>query len=170
MAHTRGSPRYRLLVLLGFCVAAAGVVVLSLSPFQTQTQNPSGSSLESGATTLTFAHMPLGPAASALLILVLLIPALFGYLRWRFYLTTLVAPTLVALAVAAWVVQGLFTPSTGSVVVSTAYGLFLGSALVLLGCALEIAGVLRTRLRRGETVNDGSPGMETTHSSPFSPR
>jgi len=165
MQGARKTLRPRLLVLLGFCFATAGAVVLSFFTFQTQTQVPSASSLGSGLITLTFTHQPLDPATAAFIVLIMAIPVWSGYIRWKFYLTTLVAPVLVAVGMVAWIYQDLFAPSAGSIVLSTALWVLLGDALVFLGCALEIAGVVLTRLRRGDAVGDRSPGTTPSPST-----
>ena len=170
MRDTRKIARPRLLVPLGFGSATLGAVVLSLSTFQTQTQGPSGSSLGSGSVTFTFTWQPLFPVTAALLVLIMAIPAWSGYLRWKYHLSSLVAPALVALGMVWAIYWEMLAPSVGTIVLSSALWVFLGYALVFLGCALEIAGVVLTRLRRGDAIGDRSPGTASSPSALSRPR
>ncbi len=163
---SRPTPRPPPVVLLGFCFATAGAVLLCVSSFQSQSQLASSSGLSgAGSVTLTLTHSPMDPATAVLFVWLMSIPVWCGYLRWKFYLTTLVAPALVALALAVWIYQFQvqFQPA-GSVVLSTALWVIVGDALVFLGCALEISGVVLTRLRRERTLRHRSSG--TTSARP----
>jgi hypothetical protein len=171
MRAARKIARPRLLVLLGFGSATTGAVISSLFTFQTQAQVPGSSSFSGpGSITLTFTNQSLDPAAAALLVLIMAIPVWAGYLHWRFYLATLVAPALVALGVVEWIYQLLFAPLATSIVLSSALWAFLGVALVLLGCALEIAGVVLTRRIRGDAPGDRSPGTRAPRYARSPPR
>ena len=167
-AHKTRGPR--LLVLLGFGSAAVGAMLLSLATFQTQTQTSSGSTLGPAPITLTFTHQSLDPGIAALLVVIMAIPVWSGYLRWDFYLTSLGAPVLVALGIGVWIYQNQLASSAGSIVLSSAFGVFLGDALVFLGCALEITGVVLTRFRRRDALGGRSPGTATPRLSLSPPR
>lgn len=138
----------RLLVLVGFALGSIGSVVLGLSTFQSQTTSQSGP-LGSGAPiTLTFTHQGLYPWTVVLVVVLLAFPVVLAFPRWKFYLATLVAPALVALITLQWI---YVNQAVGAVVVSSETWVFLGEALVYLGCALEIFGVVRTRFGAGST-------------------
>ena len=152
----------RLLVLLGFGSAVIGSVALCLATFQIQGPSTSGLS-GSGSITLTFTSLPWPPATAALLVLFMAIPVWAWPLLTKFYLTTLVAPAVVAMGMVTWIYQAMLASPAGSLVVSSAVWVFVGIALVFLGCALEILGVILTRRARADAVGTRSP--ETAHAS-----
>jgi len=157
MRDARRTLRARLLVLLGFGSATVGAVLLCLVRFQTRGTTVSGLS-GAAPVTLTFTHLPWYPASAALLGLVMAIPVWSGYLRWKFHLTTIIAPVLVAMGMLVWVYQNLLAPSSGSLVVASALWVVLGIALIFIGCGLEILGVVLTRRYRGSPVETRTVG------------
>ena len=170
MRDARKTNGPRLLVLLGLGSATIGAVVLSLTTFQTQSQIHSSSSLAPGPITLTFTNLPLDPATAVFLVLIMATPVWSGYLRGKFYLTTLIAPAFVALGMVWLIYQELLAPPAGTIVLSSALWAFLGYALVFLGCALEIAGVVLTRFLRGNALGDRSRGTAPSPSALSPPR
>ena len=147
----RGFPihlRPLVLVASGLGLGTAGLVVLSLATFQKQS-SVSGSTLGPGPISLTFTVLPMNTTVSVFLILVMAVPLVLILLPWRFYLTTLVAPLFVALTTATLIVENQLV--TG-LVVSSAGWVFVGDALVLMGCVVEAIGIVSERTRRGESA------------------
>ena len=144
---------------------------MGLMTFQTQAAGSNSGGLSgSGPVTLTFTHLPWDPATSALLVLFLSIPLWTGYLRWNFYLMTVVVPVTVVLGTVVWVYLDLLGPNAGSLVLSSAFGVVVGVSLVFLGCALEILGILRTRRLRSRPVRIHLPGALTPPPAKAPPR
>ena len=132
------------LIVAGLALATAGLVTLSLATFQTQSA-ASTSSLGPGAVTLTFTTQPMNPFAGAVLVCVMAIPLVLLFFPWRFYLSTLVAPVLVALITIGLIVDYQFVAGT---VLSSTTWVIVGDAMVFAGCATEAIGIVAERSRR----------------------
>ena len=137
-------PLPRIVMLAGFALAVAGAILLGLTTFQTQTTVAS-SSLGPAQVTLTLTHPGLDPTTVALFAVLLVFPIGLSFVRWKFYLTTVVAPALVALYMSVWIYRNQLG---GGAIASSETWVFLGDALILLGCALEIYGIVWERFRR----------------------
>ena len=157
MLDARKTLRARVLVVLGFGSAAVGAALMCFATFQTR--GPTISGLTGAApVTLTFTHLPWYPATGAFLALVMAIPVWSGYLRWKFHLTTIVAPALVAMGMLVWVYQNLLGPGAGSIVVASALWVVFGIASIFFGCVLEILGVILARRYRTSPVERRTAG------------
>lgn len=132
------------LVASGLALGMVGLIILSLATFQTQTSS-SGSTMSGAPITLTFTAQPLNPLTAVLLAGLMAIPLVLLFYPWRFYLTTLVAPVVVALSTAIWVV---WVQIVNAVVVSSAGWAIAGDALVFAGCLTEALGIVSERRRR----------------------
>jgi len=153
------------LVASGWALGAAGLVVLSLATFQTQTTNPS--STLSGPITLTFTVQPMNTAFALFLVWVMAIPLLLLFIPWKFYLTTLVSPTFVALSAVVVIVDNQFV---AGIVVSSAAWVFVGDALVLVGCLVEAIGIVTERTRRTKRLASQSYRNRPSRSAVSPPR
>ena len=155
-----------ILVSAGLGLAAVGLAVLSIATFQKQSSF-SGSTLAPGAITLTFTVLPVNTSFSVALGLVMAVPLVLVFFRWRFYLTALVAPLFVALSTTTLIVENQLV---SGLVVSSAGWVFLGDALVLGGCILEAVGIVSERRRRVENATVRLPRNRPSRSAVSPPR
>ena len=154
------------LVASGLALGTVGLIILSLATFQTQTSS-SGSTLGGAPITLTFTVQPLNPLTAVLLAWLMAIPLVLFFYPWRFYLTTLAAPVLVALSTAIWIVR---VQIVSGIVVSSAGWVFAGDALVFAGCLAEALGIASERMGRTKSVMVRLPRNRPSRSAANPPR
>jgi len=130
-------------VVTGLVLGAVGWATLSVATFQTQ-QTASASSL-SGSVTITFTHQPMNPAYAVFFVWVLAIPFVLLFVPWKYYLTTLAAPTFVAMSAVVQMVDNQFV---AGIVLASATWVVVGDALVFVGCIAEAVGIMAERTRR----------------------
>jgi hypothetical protein len=153
------------LVVSGLSLGTAGLVVLSVATFQTQKTMPA--TPLSGPITLTFTSQPMNPAYAVFLVWVMAIPLVLFFVPWKFYLTTLVLPTFAALNTVVLIVDSQLV--TG-LVVSSATWVFVGDALIFVGCFVESIGIVTERTRRTKRLASPSSQDRPTQSAVSPPR
>lgn len=125
----------------GFVLVVIGACILSLATYERQ-----GSTVCSLACfTPTFTVQPLGIGSAILLVWLAAIPLLFVLITQRFHLATVIGPALVLLSVVELI---WFSEFGLTIVLSSAFWFLSGAALVICGSVLEIAGVVRVRVRQ----------------------
>lgn len=155
-----GTGRATGFVLAGFLLAVIGSLTLLFATVVVHV-GPYSIGRNLGSPPGNYSVPVASPVGLLLLVAILALPLLFALLDKSFRLWTSIGPAVVFFFVIAWMRISQFS---SNVELSSELWIFVGDALVLLGCGFEILGVTVGQARRRSVVTD--PPTSDTGSSP----